>query len=416
MGDEVSKPAFDGEVVGHDDHPSAFSVTRFEPFRACSGGQALSQTSPATATFPRRHSLGRTGEKARNLFIFDWDDTLLCSSALRSSSPSPPPEVLADIAGAAEALLLTALSLGETIIITNGTESWVNDSASRFLPGLVKSLAGIQSISARARHEQYFPEDPFAWKRQAFQELLSDRHAEMSSPARRRAGSDVGTDTNLIVVGDSWYEIEAARSTLGLSVGPMTVKTLKLKEAPSAQELLGQMRRLTLELPRISTVTGNSSWILGAKPLPHGLDNLLCCASSWDMQLDRSWSPSSTPTTSPLSSTSASTTTSTKSFLTSPLPATLLPPPVKAPGLRTVEFHHHSNYSYEDQIRDERPKGPPLFDRHYYDTSTRLSPTLLPPPMPGAERVGYRGEQMPGPGYPPVATTTTGRRPYGWVY
>merc|ERR1719384_1047082 len=110
--------------------------------------------------------------RTRIWIIFDWDDTLLCSSALRLSQPSS--ELMRQLERTVEDILATAMSLGQTPIVTNGTESWIQDSAARFAPGLLPVVDKVTCISARAHHEEHFPDDPFAWKREAFYDLLAD--------------------------------------------------------------------------------------------------------------------------------------------------------------------------------------------------------------------------------------------------
>jgi len=226
--------------------------------------------------FPKRDSSAR-----RLVLIFDWDDTLLCSSAIRTLQPSA--DLMRQLERAVEAILLTSMSLGETLIVTNGTESWVKDSATRFLPGLLPLLAAITSISARAKYEHQFPEDPYAWKRETFRELLGKRRApEVSWEFPGRSGLDDG-GYDLLVVGDSWYEIQAARSIAGRPEAPTTIKTLKFKEVPTIQELLGQLRRSGQELARLVEDRGNISYGLMLKPLPNHPKCLIACASAWSI-------------------------------------------------------------------------------------------------------------------------------------
>lgn len=240
------------------------------------------------------------GPFAHTMIIFDWDDTLLCSSALRSAQPSS--ELLKQLERAVEAILLTSMSLGETLIVTNGTESWIQDSAARFVPGLLPLLENITTISARARHEHRFPEDPLAWKREAFQELLHSLPAADATPdhpAARFGGR--GLDSiNLLIIGDSWYEIDAARSTFGSPGVPSILKTVKFKEVPTVQELLGQLRRSSQEMTRLVAGSCSTSLGLAAKPLPNHLECLVACASAWEITPEESsgsftWAPAQSP-------------------------------------------------------------------------------------------------------------------------
>jgi len=342
MGDEASKLSY------HVDETRRFSTPARLDSRVLSGG-----ISPLTPS-PLSHASGDRFAR-RNVFLFDWDDTLLCSSALRLAPPSM--DVLRQIEAAAESLLLTAMSMGETLIVTNGTESWVPDSAARFLPGLLRTLSNVTTVSARSRYEHLHPEDPFAWKREAFRDLLSEQKYEESSPASLL--SDYGaSDMNLIVIGDSWYEMEAARSTLSLPCAPACVKTVKFKEVPTAQELLGQIRRCTQELSRVAGSVGNISWGLSAKPLPAHLEALASCASAWDLSAEKVQEAYHS-----------------EFMLSSPMaPSLLLPPPLKAPP----------RYFDTDAFGPKPPFGS-SFEHH----STTAAP--LPPGLPGASGSHYLG-------------------------
>jgi hypothetical protein len=166
------------------------------------------------------------------VIIFDWDDTLLCTSALRSCEP----EQLDMLGHLAKATLELALRLGTTIIVTNATDGWVQRSASIFMPNLLPTLRRIPILSAREVHQDVFPDDALAWKRETFCELLR----------RKRA-----CELNLIVLGDSIAEIQAA-DAVGKILGHIPlVKTVKFKPEPSSVELLSQLRVLACELRKL---------------------------------------------------------------------------------------------------------------------------------------------------------------------
>merc|ERR1719220_1729142 len=124
------------------------------------------------------------------VIIFDWDDTLLCTSAINSQQWYP--SQLQQLGRTVESILHTAMLLGETLIVTNGTESWVQTSANRFLPELIPTLSRVKVMSARARYEHLHPKDPFMWKRHAFNDILTCR--------RQGFHPDAG-NVNLVVLG-----------------------------------------------------------------------------------------------------------------------------------------------------------------------------------------------------------------------
>jgi len=181
------------------------------------------------------------------VFIFDWDDTLMATSAIRQQQWTVGELEALEVA--VQATLRAAMTLGETIVVTNGNATWVEDSASRYLPGLLPLLLELRVVSARALYEESYPDDPFMWKQAAFEHLLmKERHF---SP-------DVGV--NLIAIGDQFPEIDAAR-TVGASIGGQSfVKTVKFREQPTATDVLGQLRSLEQALARIATGRASQSY------------------------------------------------------------------------------------------------------------------------------------------------------------
>jgi len=166
------------------------------------------------------------------VIIFDWDDTLLCSTALHCCLPNQFEELEATV----EAMLLMAMSLGRTIIVTNAMESWIQETARRFMPRLIPILDRLPIVYARNNWERIWPGDTFAWKRECFREILSDQ---------------LGSNMNLLVLGDSLSEIRAAEALASFLGTQALVKTVKFKALPSPSDLLGELRTLGPELAKL---------------------------------------------------------------------------------------------------------------------------------------------------------------------
>eukprot|EP00918_Siedleckia_nematoides_P034493 GHVU01075058.1.p1 GENE.GHVU01075058.1~~GHVU01075058.1.p1 ORF type:complete len:225 (-),score=25.28 GHVU01075058.1:100-774(-) len=136
----------------------------------------------------------------QTVIIFDWDDTLLCTSylTLRPSDELIPPSDLRHIE-AIEAntmrLLTLAMTLGQVFIITNAMEGWVEYSAAKYLPRLLPILQRLLVISARHRYEDVYPGECRQWKIQAFLEVRASLHRQLIA--------------NLVSVGDSPIEMDA---------------------------------------------------------------------------------------------------------------------------------------------------------------------------------------------------------------
>lgn len=220
---------------------------------------------------PRNPPCSRA-EAGDTLIVFDWDDTLLCTSAINRDSWTD--SQLRQLERIGEDVLRACMTLGETIIITNGVETWVQASADRYLPGLLPVLSSMRVLSARAQYEDQCPGDPYAWKKHAFTDVLAER---------QKAQEDgIDGPLNLVVVGDSEAEIEAARYATKYCGGcsPL-LKTIKFKDCPTVTELLGQLRRVAQELEHIVDEHRSTHRSMEQRELPENLDHLANWATGW---------------------------------------------------------------------------------------------------------------------------------------
>lgn len=141
---------------------------------------------------------------SQSIIIFDWDDTLLCTSFLnsREDAMNITSQIikgqLKSLEEAVIRLLNKALSLGNTFIITNAMKGWVEYSSNMWIPGIAQVLQRITVVSARAEYEAKYPDNYHQWKVEAFMEMTKT--------------FDTGTITNLICLGDSMIEIDAAHT------------------------------------------------------------------------------------------------------------------------------------------------------------------------------------------------------------
>jgi hypothetical protein len=183
--------------------------------------------------------------KHQTVTIFDWDDTLLCTSYLthrRRGDADLPPVVmghLEDIQRAGKRLLELAMCLGPTFIITNAMNGWVQDSAAKWIPEVRDLLQNqnVRVISARSNHEPQYPGEIDQWKIQAFLQVQRELNSEVVA--------------NLISIGDSNFEMEAVR-VMSREYSQAVVKTIKFRENPSPVELLKQLELVTQKFEKIA--------------------------------------------------------------------------------------------------------------------------------------------------------------------
>eukprot|EP00397_Hematodinium_sp_SG-2012_P021249 GEMP01021938.1.p1 GENE.GEMP01021938.1~~GEMP01021938.1.p1 ORF type:complete len:311 (+),score=38.68 GEMP01021938.1:48-980(+) len=194
----------------------------------------------------------RRSPQHQTVIIFDWDDTLLCTSFLNlRHDAAPPPAVqnqLLNIERVGCQLLELALKLGQTFIITNAMKGWVEYSAIKYVPGLLNTLHKVKIISARGDYEHAFPGNYSEWKIQAFLEVQRQLDSEII--------------TNLVALGDSNIEMDAVH-VMGNEFSEALIKTIKFRECPSPEELVKQLELVLQKFEKI---------ILNARNLKIGLE------------------------------------------------------------------------------------------------------------------------------------------------
>lgn len=177
--------------------------------------------------------------KHQSLIIFDWDDTLMYTSFLihgRYDMCSQKQKAMLErIEKASLDLLQMAVRLGRTFIITNAQAGWVESCVENYMPSLRQILEEVSVISARTAHE-YKCSHASEWKKHAFLELGRQLDKQVI--------------TNLISIGDSMFEMDAVR-LLGKEFSQCLVKTVKLQESPTPEEL---MKELELVVPKFQQI------------------------------------------------------------------------------------------------------------------------------------------------------------------
>ena len=170
-------------------------------------------------------------KKNQSIIIYDWDDTLLCTTYLvqlgLKSVTSSVKSVIRPLDETSSQLLEKSVESGQVFIITNAEEGWVQYSAQVFMPktwSVIKSRQ-ITVISARSCYQQQFPKDCKRWKKEAFKALVKDFKTDIV--------------TNLVAIGDSHIEIDAAH-VLAKQFDKAIIKTIKFKELPQPEELSKQ--------------------------------------------------------------------------------------------------------------------------------------------------------------------------------
>jgi len=98
-------------------------------------------------------------------FIYDWDDTLLCTSFLNKRSKNfngrqnaeKVVQYLENLQEVVCNVLEKSLQNGRVLLITNAVKNWVDYSSNKWLPQTVELLGKVEIISARQKFEHKFP-------------------------------------------------------------------------------------------------------------------------------------------------------------------------------------------------------------------------------------------------------------------
>jgi hypothetical protein len=191
-------------------------------------------------------------EKDHNtLIIFDWDDTLLCTSFLTPHGvfsddiiiSKQDIERIRKLEKTVYTVLNAAIEKGDTFIVTNAAPGWVEYSAQRFYPDVYTHLLHkVTIVSARGEYEKKYPGDMRQWKIKAFLEMLKSLNSNLV--------------TNLICMGDSVIEMEAAH-ILASKFTQAFIKTVKFRESPKPEELNKQLNLVVQQFPTIFSSVKN---------------------------------------------------------------------------------------------------------------------------------------------------------------
>lgn len=221
-----------------------------------------------------------------SLIIFDWDDTLLPTAALVAAgriapaAGAAPPQngaataaslneweldsLLESCADAAISALQVASKYGRVVIVTNSGYGWVNETASRFMPSILGHLSTIPVISARSIFEPQEVSEPWRWKVLCFRRLVECFKFDLTG----KEGP-----SSLVSIGDGWHERVAAVITAKELKLQCHVKTLKLLEQPSVEQLAQQ---LDLCAQVFEGLAAHQNWV----------EACYSCSDEWGIQLE----------------------------------------------------------------------------------------------------------------------------------
>lgn len=192
-----------------------------------------------------------------NYIIFDWDDTLLPSTALMNAGIT-----LQSVMMNKEVynqfrqheihvikILQRAITLyAKCYIITNAETGWVELSAAKFMPNVVPLLNNIIIISARSMFQEYNINNANIWKTMAFR-------------ARVLALVNPKTELNIISFGDSECERNALLS-ISYQFKSARTKNIKFITGPTIEQLTRQLEMIVNNFQFLFQHDGNLDLML----------------------------------------------------------------------------------------------------------------------------------------------------------
>lgn len=185
-----------------------------------------------------------------NLFIFDWDDTLLCTSYITPDGFFNENEIydakdnnyFTLLESTVYELLGKCIEIGLTFIISNSISGWVEYSAKRFYPRIYHLLSKITIISSRTKFESVYPNDAQKWKIKTFEEIKEEV---------QKKGIN-----NILSFGDSLIELKASQIFTS-KYNDVYIKAIKLITYPSPIELNKQLQFIIRSIHDLVGVSKN---------------------------------------------------------------------------------------------------------------------------------------------------------------
>jgi hypothetical protein len=185
----------------------------------------------------------------KTIFIYDWDDTLFPTTFLLPNGNYADEflneedlEAVSILDDYVYKILKNSILKGDTYIITNASPGWVEYSCYKFFQKTYLLLKKIKIISARGDFEGIYPKDRRKWKIESFQTIYNNLNPHQI--------------TNLICIGDSIFEMEAAH-ILASKFKCIYIKTVKMKERPNLKDMRKQINLITEDFNKIVNTVDN---------------------------------------------------------------------------------------------------------------------------------------------------------------
>ena len=172
-----------------------------------------------------------SSSKKETIFLFDWDDTLMCTSFILSKvQPLSEEEIktTSNLGLKVTNFLEECSKQGKIIIMTNSSKDWMKNTYEQYLKIKEEFFKNIKIISTRDLYlKNNIPKEK--WKEMALNEFLS------------KFGDEI---ENLICASDSEGDINLFKNISKIKKGK-NISTIKFKSNPSPQIMIKEIDFLT---------------------------------------------------------------------------------------------------------------------------------------------------------------------------
>lgn len=214
---------------------------------------AFDETSGLVTPMRNESPLAVNDRARKNVFIIDYDDTILCSSHLArlglhinsdlSAVTGTFANDMADLTESSIKLINSMAAVGSVYIVTNSDDGWVDSMTRKFLPGLepVINEKVVKIVSAK-RYAPLFPNCFSLWKKIVIFDLVIGENSW--------SAADGTSKLHLYSFGDSPDEKEAAED-ISNCVSNIICKTVQFIAVPTVNHLITQQKYLLSLLDEI---------------------------------------------------------------------------------------------------------------------------------------------------------------------
>ena len=175
--------------------------------------------------------------KKETVFIFDWDDTLMCTSFILSKDQNLSEEdkkLINNLGKIVNIFLKECNKYGKIIIMTNSTEKWMKQTSEKYLKIKNILISKIQIISTRDLFSKKGIETK-KWKELAMEDILY------------KYGDKI---ENIICGSDSENDIEVFKN-ISKKYNKINISTIKFKSKPSPLIMIKQIQYLNKKINEI---------------------------------------------------------------------------------------------------------------------------------------------------------------------